>query len=140
MERLIFGILRYVASYDGLNTLDVSSFQAMFFYCQNCNFVMASHEFQKGVFFFYFLPEHAVTAASRHHMYKSFLSPNGNCSPISSISLSWSSAIHRFFPRRRPRDNGCYRDHFCLSFSECFQIILWRVQGHVRSHFQAAIC
>ena len=45
MERLIFGILRYVASYDDLNTLDVSSFQAMFFYCQNCNFVMASHEF-----------------------------------------------------------------------------------------------
>ena len=47
---------------------------------------------------------------------KSFLSPNGNCSPTSSISLSWSSTIHRFFPRRRPRDNDCLLSRLFLSF------------------------
>ena len=45
-----------------------------------------------------------------------FLSPNGNCSPTSSISLSWSSTIHRFFPRRRPRDNDCLLSRLFLSF------------------------
>ena len=46
----------------------------------------------------------------------SFLSPNGNYSPTSSISLSWSSTIHRFFPRRRPRDNDCLLSRLFLSF------------------------
>ena len=34
---------------------------------------MASHIFLKQVFSIYFRPEHAVTAASRHHMYKVIL-------------------------------------------------------------------
>ena len=53
---------------------------------------MASHLFLKLVFSIYFRPEHAVTAASRHLMYKAILAPNGNCSPTSSVSLSWSSS------------------------------------------------
>ena len=127
MERLIFGILRYVASYDDLNTLDVSSFQAMFFIVRIAILLWQVTYFRKEYFSFI----SSLNTQSQLHRgttcTKSFLSPNGNCSPTSSISLSWSSAIQRFFPRRRPRDNDCYRDYFCLSFSECFQIILWRV-------------
>ena len=81
---------------------------------------MASHIFFKLVFSIYFRPEHAVTAALRHHMYtKSFLTPNGNCCPTSSVSLSWSSTT-------KPLDPFPDRDQELMSAIEITFVFLFQ--------------
>ena len=54
-----------------LDILDLSSFYVKLL-SELLSF-MASHIFLKLVFSIYFRPEHAVTAASRHLMYKAIL-------------------------------------------------------------------
>ena len=88
-----------------------------------CYLVTASHVFLKLVFSIYFLPEHAVTAASRPHITTSFLTPNGNCSPTSSVSLSWSSTIKALdpFPDRDRELMNAIEIDFVFLFQNAFR-------------------
>ena len=84
---------------------------------------MASHVFLKLVFSIYFRPEHASQLLDGTSCAKSFLTPNGNCSPTSSVSLSWSSTIKPLdpFPDRDRELMNAIEIDFVFLFQNAFR-------------------